>query len=152
MAKQHKTRQGKVVTAGHSTRIEGLDKFLKGIEDWPEITTIRIGHIKVRNTIGRGGKKLRIKKSTDTLGLPTSTVEPQQTRKRAKGGGGFSFRATRWAVNGSGMHTGIHCNASYGRIMQEVVLTSDDYDALRARLKKEGLGVWEDPDTQAKAS
>ena len=139
MPKGGKTRRGntgKIVTAGHTTRVEGLDKLLAQLEQWPEITSIRIGQIRNRNKIGRGSKKL----------VQTSEgFQPKQERKRPKSGGGFNFRATRWAVS-NGRVTGIHCNATYGRGIQEVVLTTRDYPALKARLHLEGFGAdWEDP-------
>jgi len=139
---KHRSRQGKegkIVTAGHSTRVEGLNKLLKQLQNWDEITTIRLGAIQVRNKVGRSSKKMVVKSSTDAIEMPVSTIEPKQERKRAHGGGGFDFRATRWAVNSGGMHTGIKCNASYGRATQEVVLTSYDYPALLARLAREGF-------------
>jgi len=61
-----------------------------------------------------------------------------QGYKRAKGGGGFSFKATRAAVVGTRV-TGIHCHARYGTLVQLVVL-SGDLDALKARLEAEGFG------------
>lgn len=152
MPKGGKTRRGatgKIVTAGHSTRVEGLNRFLAQIETWPEITTIRIGQIRVRNAIGRSNKKMVAKTATDEItGFQYPVFDQKQARKRAKSGGGFQFRATRWAVNNTnGQPTGIHCNASYGRSMQEVVLTSNNLSALKARLQQEGYGAdWEDPE------
>ncbi len=35
----NRTRQGKRITGGHSTLIEGLDKFLRQLEEWPEVRT-----------------------------------------------------------------------------------------------------------------
>ncbi len=118
----HSRRQGKRVTAGHTSLIEGLDRFLRILEDWPEITTIRIGKITISHTVGRKhNKPSPIRQPPRSIGL----------------GGGFNFKATRWAM-ASNRITGILCRASYGRAYQEVILTSDDYRALRARLVKEG--------------
>lgn len=145
--KTRRGKTGKIVTGGHSTHVEGLDRFLAKLEQWPEITTIRVGQIRVRNSIGRSNKKMVVKSDTDEItGVQYPIYEQKQARKRAKSGGGFSFRATRWAVNNStGQPTGIHCNACYGRSMQEVVLTSSDLPALKARLHREGYGAdWQD--------
>ena len=48
-------RDGKTVSAGHTTRIEGLNDLVKHLETWPEITQIRIGRIKQTKASGRGG-------------------------------------------------------------------------------------------------
>lgn len=130
MAKGGKTRQGKIVTAGHSTKIEGLAAFCKKLESWPEVSSIRLGRISIRNTIGRRSKRLRTEPSTNGF-------ETVQGVKRNQGGGGFSFRAQRDAVVGS-VVTGIKCNASYSTSIQEVVLCGSDLHALWRRLKQEG--------------
>lgn len=127
-------RDGKVVSGGHSTRIEGLNKFLKAIEQWPEITSIRIGHIERKNSVGRKSKKMKTDASSD------SGLRCAQDHKRAKGGGGFSFRATRPAMVGS-RTTGINCHASNGTLVQLVVLTGHDLHALKIRLRAEGFGA-----------
>jgi hypothetical protein len=133
MDKGSNGRHGKVVSAGHSTRIEGLNEFLRYLEQWPEIATIRLGHIEHRKTVGRKSNKLKIDASSE------SGLRVAQGHKRAKGGGGFTFRATRPAVVGSRV-TGINCHASYGTNVQLVVLTSTDLDALKSRLEAEGFG------------
>jgi hypothetical protein len=108
--------------------LEGLPKFCEKLEQWPEITRIRLGPLSHRNRVGRRSDKLRPKQGFETVhGI-----------KRRRGGGGFSFRATRDAVIGS-VVTGIKCDASNGTSMQEVVLSSDDLPALWARLKHEGF-------------
>lgn len=127
-------RDGKVVSSGHSTRVEGLNEFIKRLERWPEITTIRLGAISRRNTVGRRSKKLKIDSSTER-GLRTA-----HSIKRAKGGGGFSFRATRPAMVGSKV-TGICCHAAYGTTVQLVVLAGNDLEALKSRLYAEGFGA-----------
>jgi hypothetical protein len=134
MAKGNKTRQGKVVTAGHSTRVEGLARLIATIESWPEITTIRIGQIQRRNAVGRKSKRLKQNSGT------TPGFSAVQGHKRARGGGGFSFRATRPAIVGS-VTTGIKCDAAYGTEVQEVILCGDDLDALKRRLHSEGYGA-----------
>lgn len=134
MDKGRNRRDGKVVSSGHSTRVEGLNKFIKMIEHWPEITSIRIGHIERKNTVGRKSKRMKTDASSD------NGLRAAHDHKRAKGGGGFSFRATRPAMVGSRM-TGINCHASYGTFVQLVVLGSDDLDALKSRLHAEGFGA-----------
>jgi hypothetical protein len=133
MDKGSNQRAGKVVSSGHSTRIEGLNEFLRRIERWPEITTIRLGHIEHKNTVGRKNKKLKTDTSSE------SGLRPTQAYKKAKGGGGFSFKATRPAMVGT-RTTGINCHASHGTLVQLVVLAGDDLDALTRRLRAEGLG------------
>jgi len=134
MDKGSNKRDGKVVSSGHSTRVEGLNRFIKTIEQWSEITSIRIGHIERKNTVGRKSKKMKTDASSD------NGLRGTQDHKRAKGGGGFSFRATRPAMVGSRM-TGINCHASYGTVVQLVVLTGNDLDALKSRLHAEGFGA-----------
>jgi hypothetical protein len=131
MAKGGKRRQGKVVTGGHSTKVEGLAEFCKELEKWPEITSIRLGRLSTRNTVGRRSKKLRTEPAD-------SGFETAHGVKRSHGGGGFSFRAQRDAVVGS-VVTGIKCDAANGTIVQEVVLCGDDLKALWRRLAKEGF-------------
>ena len=114
-------RRGKIVTAGHSTMVEGLAKFLPTLEAWDEIETIRVGHI---SNAGRSPKP--------------SHSSPVRDKERSRGaGGGFSFRITRWAQVGT-IITGIKGVAAYGKTAQEVYLTSTNYPALRARLVREG--------------
>lgn len=134
MDKGSTKRDGKIVTGGHSTRVEGLNKFLNTIERWPEITSIRIGHIEHRNKVGRKSKKMKTDASSDN-GLRLT-----QSHKRAKGGGGFSFRATRPAMIGSRV-TGINCHAMNGTVVQLVILYGDDLEVLKSRLKAEGFGA-----------
>lgn len=130
MAKGRNRRQGKLVTAGHSTTVEGLTEFCKELETWPEITSIRLGRLSTRNTVGRRSKKLRTE--------PTDNgFDGVHSVKRSHGGGGFSFRAQRDAVVGT-VVTGIKCDATYGSTVQEVVLCGDDLHALWRRLAKEG--------------
>ena len=134
MDKGSTSRDGKIVSGGHSTRIEGLNKFLKRIEPWPEITSIRIGAIDSKRAVGRKSKKMKTDTSSD------NGLRPAQSHKRAKGGGGFSFRATRPAMIGSRV-TGINCLASYGTFVQHVVLAGKDLDALKSRLQAEGFAA-----------
>ena len=134
MEKGSNRRNGKVVTAGHSTRVDGLTEFIQRLEQWPEITSIRLGSISHKKTVGRKSKKLKTDASSNN-GLRGS-----QGHKRAKGGGGFSFRATRPAMVGSHV-TGINCHASYGTFVQLVVLAGDDLTALKSRLQAEGFGA-----------
>lgn len=57
-------------------------------------------------------------------------------------GGGFRFRATRYAVN-KGVECGIRCLASNGVHTQDVYLMSDAHKELKERLQDEGLcGKW----------
>lgn len=127
-------RSGKIISSGHSTRVEGLNQLLKILERWPEITTIRLGPIERKNKVGRKSKKLK----TDTSS--TTGIRVAQAHKRAKGGGGFSFKATRLAMTGSRV-TGINCHASNGTNVQLVVLTSKDIEALKIRLQAENFGA-----------
>lgn len=128
---KHRHRQGKIATGGHSTRIEGLTAFLTELEVWPEISSIRIGPISIRNSVGRkSSKKLT---STDE-GFVSNNGHKRPRRSE----GGLTFRATRLAMIGS-VVTGVKCDASYGRSVQQVVLTSTDLDSLINRLRSEGL-------------
>lgn len=126
-------RDGKIVSGGHSTRVEGLNKFLSIIEQWPEITSIRIGRIERKNTVGRKSKKMKTDSSSD------SGLRGAQDHKRAKGGGGFLFKATRPAMVGTRV-TGINCHASNGTLVQLVVLCGENLDTLKLRLQAEGFG------------
>jgi hypothetical protein len=114
-------------------------KFLSGLEEWPEITQIRVGQLRSRNVSGRAAKQIVIKPAGDG----TTVLKPKQDRKNARGGGDFSFKATRWAMLGSRI-TGIKCDASQGTNVQEVILMSSDLDALKRRLIADGLctGEW----------
>lgn len=115
-------RQGKLVTAGHTTFVDCLRQFLIPLEDWPEIHTIRVGRLVNARVRTR-------RKQYQVVGI---------VRRRSVGlGGGFSFRVGSWARVGE-MVTGIRCKATYGRTIQEVILTSHDYSALWARLRQEG--------------
>lgn len=115
-------QRSKVITAGHTTMIEGLAKFLPVIEAWDEIETIRVGHIT------NAGRSSKIHHSAYLV----------RGKEWVKGtGGGFRFRVTRWAKKGS-IITGIRCYANNGKSSQEVYLTSKDYRALRARLVSAG--------------
>ncbi len=134
MDKGSVSRAGKVVSGGHSTRIEGMNKFLKTLEKWPEISSIRLGRIERKNSVGRKSKRMKTDSSSKT-GLRAA-----KDHKRAKGGGGFSFKATRPAMIGSTV-IGIKCNASYGTTTQEVTLCGDDLEALKRRLHAEGYGA-----------
>ncbi|MDN5274354.1 MAG: hypothetical protein JWP06_255 [Candidatus Saccharibacteria bacterium] len=125
-------RSGKVISSGHSTRVEGLNKLLRLLEQWPEITTIRLGPIEHKNRVGRKSKKLKTDTSSET------GLRVVQAHKRAKGGGGFNFKATRLAMTGSRV-TGINCHASNGTNVQLVVLAGKDLDALKSRLQAEGF-------------
>jgi hypothetical protein len=118
-----KRREGKVVTGGHHTKVEGLAKFLPKLEVWPEITHIRLGAITVASKVGRSHR---------------SATPGHHNKDRAIGsGGGFSFKANDWARAGEKI-TGIRCTASHGRAHQDVILSSGDLRSLRARLILEG--------------
>lgn len=134
MDKGSNKRDGKIVSGGHSTRIEGLNEFLRTLEQWPEITSIRLGSIERRNAVGRKSKRVKTDSSSD------SGLRVVQAHKRAKGGGGFTFKATRPAMVGTRV-TGINCHASHGTFTQLVVLTGCDLDALKSRLQVEGFGA-----------
>lgn len=133
MDKGSNRRDGKVVS-GHSTRVEGLSKFLRVLEGWSEISTIRLGSIERRNTVGRKSKRLKADGSSE------NGLRVVQTHKRAAGGGGFSFKATRPATIGMCV-VGINCLASYGTTTQHVVLQGEDLEALKKRLQREGYGA-----------
>lgn len=134
MEKGSNRRAGKVVSAGHSTRVEGLNRFLSYLEKWPEITYIRLGRIEIKNPVGRKTKRLKTDPSRE------NGLRAVHNPKRAKGGGGFSFKATRLAMVGS-RTTGINCQASNGTVVQHVVLTGSDLNALKSRLHAEGFGA-----------
>ena len=61
---------------------------------------------------------------------------------RKVGGGDLSFRATRWALAGGGIPSGIMCVAARGPMIQNVVLISPDPEALRKRLQAAGYANW----------
>lgn len=134
MDKGSNGRSGKIVSSGHSTRVEGLNKFLQDLEKWPEISTIRLGSIEQRNTVGRKSKRMKTSPSSE------NGLRIVQGLKRAKGGGGFSFKATRLAMIGTKV-TGVKCDASNGTITQTVVLCAANLEALKARLHNEGYGA-----------
>jgi hypothetical protein len=48
-------RHGKRITGGHSTLIEGLDKFLRELEEWPEIRSVHPRHFTQSGRVGRSG-------------------------------------------------------------------------------------------------
>lgn len=108
---------GKLITAGHSTTIEGLNDFYNQIlSGWPEITSVRFGEIQV----GRG--------------VNSTTARGQPGDRR-----GFSFRMTRLdTAPGGNIVLGVRCQASRGRSHQEVILRSNDLPALLTRLEQEG--------------
>jgi len=120
-------RVGKVVSGGHTLRVEGLNKFIEYLEEWPEITQIRLGHVECMKTASRNTKKRR----TGNSGTGA--------RARAKSGGGFTFKATRPVMVGDKV-TGINCHASNGTFVQHVVLFGD-LNALKARLSAEEFGA-----------
>lgn len=124
----------KIRTGGHTTHVEGLMGFLKQLEKWQEITQIRCGSTQQRHKASRASTQVSTKPTV--LGQPTPGAK--QPRKHAKGGGGFQFRATRWATIGE-VRTGIKCDAVNGRSVQEVILMSDDLEGLRRRLVAEGI-------------
>lgn len=132
MAKGSKRRTGKIVTAGHTTKVEGLEALCDELAKWPEISTIRLGCIQTRNRVGRRSKKLKIDPDTD------SGINTVHSIKRAHGGGGFEFKAHRDAVVGS-IITGIKCSANNGTNTQEVVLTGSDRSAIWRKLLAHGL-------------
>jgi hypothetical protein len=133
MDKGSNKRTGKVIS-GHSTRIEGLNRLLKELEQWPEISSIRLGSIMCKNKVGRKSKRLKVDPSSQ------NGLRAAQSHKRAKGGGGFSFRATRPAMVGSTV-TGIKCDASNGTHTQQITLCGDDLEALKRRLQVESYGA-----------
>ncbi len=135
MDKGKNRRHGKVVSGGHSTRVEGLNKFIRILERWPEITSIRLGPI--QHMSSTGGHK---SKSPKTSNSNKTNLPGARARKRARAEGKLSFKATRPAMIGSRM-TGINCHASDGAFVQLVVLCGDDLDALKLRLQNEGYGA-----------
>lgn len=127
-----RNRSNKIVTS-HSTHVPGLMEFLdESIIPLDEVVQIRPGRLQHRNAVGRKSKKRRTTATDD--GFPVS-----QAHKRADGGGGFRFRATRWAQIGSRI-TGIKCDASKGTLLQEVVLIGPDLEALRLAMVQLDLG------------
>lgn len=130
----NKNRHGILVTAGHSTRIEDLDPVLKDLSTWPEVSRIRIGQITNSNSsANRRGSGVSVKNRANQTFGNTHSV------KRRKGGGGLSFKATRYARVGDKV-TGILCVATKGSSMQHVVLCGPDLDALKKKLQENGLG------------
>jgi hypothetical protein len=61
---------------------------------------------------------------------------------RRSGGGDLKFRATRWALVGSGTPSGVKCEATRGTMVQDVILLSTDPEALRQRLQIAGYANW----------
>lgn len=61
---------------------------------------------------------------------------------RKVGGGDLSFRATRWALAGGSQPSGILCTAARGPMVQTVILTSHNPEALRQRLQAAGYANW----------
>ncbi len=144
MAHPMRHRRGKILVGAHSTQVEGLMRFLSSIEPWPEISQIRLGAIKPRRRIGRTNKKHAVTTTVDGSGVRSQSVDAKQPRKRARGGGGFSFQVTRYARLGDRI-SALKCDAAYGRTTQEVYLvaTNNDYAPLKQRLQKAGLcGEW----------
>lgn len=62
--------------------------------------------------------------------------------RRKVGGGDLKFRATRWALAGGGVPSGVKCEAARGTMVQSVVLISRDPEALRKRLQLAGYANW----------
>ena len=62
--------------------------------------------------------------------------------QRRVGGGDLRFRATRWALAGGNVPSGIKCDAARGNMTQVVILVSNDPEALRKRLKAAGYANW----------
>lgn len=58
--KRHRNRRGKIVTGGHSSIIEGLADYLKELERWPEISSIRLGRIQHTPAKAGGGFNFRV--------------------------------------------------------------------------------------------
>jgi len=142
MDKGSNGRDGKIVSSGHSTRVEGLEKFLRTLERLPEVGSIRLGPITRMKTVGRRTKKPKVRIDTNDSGPNGLRIVQYQTtcNKRARGGGGFSFRAIRPTMIGT-LETGIYCQARYGTLIQTVVLTGNDLEALKSRLQAEGYGA-----------
>ena len=61
---------------------------------------------------------------------------------RKSGGGDLTFQATRWALAGIGVPSGIKCLAARGAMAQDIILTSSDPEALRQRLQLAGYARW----------
>lgn len=61
---------------------------------------------------------------------------------RKAGGGDLSFRATRWALAGGNVTSGVKCQAARGAMTQDVILTSRDPEALKQRLQRAGYAHW----------
>ena len=51
----NRSRHGKRITGGHSTLIQGLDKFLKELEEWPEVRTAHPRQFSVTRKSSRSG-------------------------------------------------------------------------------------------------
>lgn len=113
-----KQQGGKVRDGKHTTKIEGLDKFLEDLAKWPEIARIKAGRINYGSVVGRRHNR-------------TSIV--RQKSRGIGSGGGFQFRATRPELVG-GSRVTIRGRASYGTAYQDVLITPQDYKGLIARL------------------
>ena len=61
---------------------------------------------------------------------------------RKIGSGGLRFRATRYALVGGGIPSGVKCEAVRGAMVQDVILTSNNPEALKQRLKAAGYVNW----------
>lgn len=133
MGRGYKPRSNtKVVSGGHSTRIEGLDDLMRDIEQWPEVHSIRPGLI----VPARAGSRPSKQRKYDPR---QPEVRPSRGKRARRGGGGFRFWAIRPAMIGDKV-TGVYCKAQYGRTIQEVILYGPDHEALEQRLDAEGYG------------
>lgn len=61
---------------------------------------------------------------------------------RRIGGGSLKFRATRYALVGGTVPSGVKCEAVRGAMVQDVILTSDNPEALKQRLQAAGYVNW----------
>lgn len=124
--------RGDKIVDGHSTQVDGLIDFLeKHISPLEEVSQIRPGRLARYSSTSGHGKPTKWYSTADA---PAPGVCPP-TNKSHKGrrDGGFSFKATCWAVIGSRV-TGVKCVAINGTVKQEVFLLGPDLPALHSRL------------------
>jgi hypothetical protein len=127
----------KVVTAGHTTMVEGLREFLGGLSKWPEIDRIHVRALKAGKSHGGGrGKQTQLDRSKKHGHAPV------QQRRSVGHRSGFTFRATGWSrVRGSDIVDGIACQAVHGSVRQLIILQGSSLQAIKARLESAGYGA-----------
>ncbi|MBL8160118.1 hypothetical protein JNJ66_06705 [Candidatus Saccharibacteria bacterium] len=148
-----KRKYGSKVSGGnHHYHIPELEKLLKELERWEEITAIRLGPFKQLSRVGRRNKRLKVagaQVSTPDGGVKDApslsaaedvyVAAAKGSAPRRRGGGGLNFRATRMAMKGE-IETGILCQLRAGTISQEITLHGPDLDKLKQRLRQAGYG------------